>query len=239
MDEYTIRASIDKTRERIRQISDDSVFPDQLLYSELLDARNVLVWRNLNKKRHKPKFLYKSFCMPLSKSKDIPCNCVPANVGCTVLKSKFKMPRYMTSESADELFILSSNGDTEFSLKEPRVGKFNKYTRTGRIKPYAAIFNEYLYIIGYPSNKLRGTLVEMIPEDPASLDSINLCEGKCYEENLTSQTCYDITQDTFNIEGHLHGAMIDMVVEKLVGTTMKLPEDRTNTSESTPKEITI
>lgn len=236
----TIRAIIDLVREEIKDTTQSPRYTDELIYVKLLKKRSVLLNQEVNKRKHKSKFIFKTFCMPLTLSSDIPCDCVPPNLGCKVLKSVFKLPTPITSKSGMMLRIFSVNGDTEFTYKEMNVGKYNKYSRRGSAPAFYSIVNDYLYIVGYPENKLRGVMVEMIPEDPLQLNDINLCVGRCHEDNIdTSQTCFDITEDTFNIEGHLEDTLIQMVKEDIIGRELPLPEDITANTNTTPQQTSI
>lgn len=228
----SIAGVIDKVRELIRQTSDDSVYADEFLYSILLDHRNLLLYRELNKNKYISKFLYKTICMPLIESNQIPCDCLPDGLGCTVLRSKYKIPKPLRSQSYLLLKVLTLDGNHEFGYQEIRVGKYNKYKRTNSLKAYYTIYNEYLYIIGYPNNRLKAVLVEMILEDPSQADSISLCDEN---GNDQEETCFDPLFDTFQIDAHLVAPMIEMTLKTLT-IPLQLPEDTSNDSVSVPFE---
>lgn len=228
----SIIAVIHKVRELIRQTSDDSPYADEFLYSVMLDHRNLLVYRDLNKNKYISKFLYKTVCMPLEKSNQIPCNCVPAGLGCIVLKSKYKIPKPIKTHLYQFLKVLTIDGNIEFDNKEIRVGKFDKYKRTNSLKPYFTIYNEYLYLIGYPDNALKALLVEMILEDPSQADEITLCDTNGVPQD---ETCFNPLEDTFQIDGHLIGAMIEMTL-KTLAIPLALPEDVSNDTNGIPAE---
>lgn len=221
---------IDKTRHLIKQTSDDSVFSDEFLYAILLDSRNVLLYRELAKDKFRSKFLFKTVCMPMVKAKDIPCDCIPDRLGCTVLKSKFALPKPVRSPMGELMTLTTVDGYKEFTYKEVRIGKYNKYSRISDTRPYYTIYNDYLYLIGYPGNSLPAVLVSMVPEDPSAFDKVTLCNEEGNEE-----TCFNPLEDTFNIDGYLIGAMIDMTLERL-GVTIQLPEQTSNNANPSPAE---
>jgi len=226
----TIGAIIDRTRHLIRtELSDDTSFTDELIYALLLDARNLILYRHLRRqKRYKSRLLYKTICMPLEKSSQIPCECIPGD-SCMALRSKYKIPSYINLGSTDGLKVTSMDGLTRYDLTEVNLGKYTKYKRTNALKAYGTIYNDYLYLIGYPDNRLAGVLVKMIPEDPAELDNIGFCD----ENGEGEDTCFNPFEDTFNMEGHLIESMIRMTIEKL-GGSIRLPEDISNNSNSVP-----
>ena len=222
---------IDRLRERVREVTSDTRFTDEFLYYILLDQRNILIHRELNKRNFRSEWTYKTYCMPLESSTDIPCDCIPKGLNCTALKSTYKLPRSISSNGMDTLIVTSLDGRNEYSYKKTKVGKFNKYTRLGKIKPYYTIYNEYLYIIGEPINNLPAVLIQMIPEDPVDFDEITICN----EDNETT-TCFDPITDTFNTPSSLNGVIIDMAYEKLL-PSYQMPEDIKNDRNSTIDQL--
>jgi hypothetical protein len=226
---------VDRTKARLRQTSDDSSFSDKLVYATLLDVRNDLIYKELNKYKRKSKFLFKTLCMPLELASDIPCDCIPEGLGCTALKSKYELPLPLRDHMRDFLIVTTLDGSVEISYREPGAGRYNKYSRLGRTAAYFTIYNNFLYIIGWPNNSLKAVKIDIIPQDPTDLDDISLCDEN---GNNLGETCFDPIKDTFNIDGHLVGIMIDMTLERLA-PTLQLPEDLSNNSNSIPEQIVI
>lgn len=235
MDNRSITATIDKVREIVRQTSDDSVYSDMFIYHLLLDERNLLIEREANKRKMRSLFNTKTICMPLVLSKDIPCDCVPEELGCYVLKSKYPIPKPVSTLYGDMIKVTSLDGSKEYSFKASFAGKYNKYSRLGRPPAYYTIYNDHLYLIGVPHNNLKAVLIHIIPEDPVSMDEINLCDETGEE---LGDTCFDPTQDTFNLDGHLVSVMIEMVLKKL-GISLQITEDVTNNASSTRTDENI
>lgn len=235
MESRSIVSVIDRTRETIRQTSDDSVYSDMYLYHLILDERNLLIERELNKRKMRSLFNMKTVCMPLVLSKDIPCDCVPEELGCYVLKSKYLIPKPLSSLYSDMISVTSLDGSKQYSFKSTFSGKYNKYSRQGKAPAYYTIYNNYLYMIGIPHNNLKAVLVNIIPEDPTELDNISLCDE---DGNDLGETCFDPTIDSLNIDGHLITTLIDLVLKKL-GISLQLIEDTTNNSSSTRTDDNI
>lgn len=235
MENNTIIATIDKTRETIRQTSDDSEYSDMYLYHMLLDSRNLLIERELNKRKMRSSFNWKTLCMPLIKSNEIPCDCIPEDLGCIALRTKYKVPKPISSIFSDTIKILSLDGRKEITMKSTLAGKHNKYSRQGKPPVYATYYNEYIYIIGYPNNNLPAVLIQLIPEDPVEMDNITLCDEK---GNELDDTCFDPTKDTFNIDGYLMKAVVESTLATL-GKSMQLNEDYTNDNSSPRVESTL
>lgn len=229
----SILSIIDRTKKRLHLSNKNNYYSDQFIYDLLLDERNLLMYRELNKKKSKNKFIWKTICMPLVKSKDIPCDCIPSELGCVVLKSKYKIPKPLNSLTGTMMKVLSLDGYKEYSYKEVRNGKFNKYSRNLVFQPYYTMYNDYLYLIGVPNLDLPAVLIEIIPKDPSELDNISLCDNS---GNETGGTCFDPLTDTFNTESYLISTIIDNVFEKLTGS-LKLPVNLSNDQNNLIKEI--
>lgn len=235
MNNRSIISVIDRTRERVRQTSDDSRYSDLYIYHSLLDVRNTIVERELNKRVMRSSFNYKPICMPLIESRDIPCDCIPEALGCIALKSKYPIPKPISSNYSDALIITSIDGSNEFAPKNAVSGKYSKYTRLANPPAYYLIYDDYLYIIGEKHNDLPAVLIQIIPEDPVSMDNITLCDK---DGNELDDTCFDPTKDDFNVDGHLTGVIIKEVVQQLT-QSIAMIEDTTNNSasEGTPDTI--
>jgi hypothetical protein len=170
--------------------------------------------------------------MPLVKSNQIPCDCIPEHLGCVVLKSKYKIPKPIKNNAYDFLSVTTIDGLTQYSYNELVVGKNNKYKRTNKFKPYYTIINEYLYLIGVPNNDLKAVLIRGLFEDPSEADDITLCDEN---GNELDDTCFDPRRDTFQIDGHLQSPMIDMTLEKLK-IPLTVTEDLTNNAQSVDRK---
>jgi hypothetical protein len=235
MSNYTITATVDKVREMLRQTSDDSVYTDPFIYSLLLDKRNLLIEREANKRKMRSLFNRKTICMPFIESNTIPCDCIPEELGCIALRSKYPVPRPVSTIFGDLIWLYTLDLSDDISFKQTFVGKYNKYSRQGSVPAYAVYYNEYVYIIGWPENKLEAAIIQIIPEDPVEMDQITLCDE---EGNELDDTCFDPTLDTFNIDAHLHAFMIELVIKEITGS-FNYQEDITNNSSSPIKAETI
>lgn len=231
----TIQAIIDEVKEIIRATSDDTVYPDEFIYALLLEARNLLLYRELNKNKLIDPQLKKTICMPLIKSNQIPCDCIPEGLGCIVLKGKYSLPKPIRTYSYRLMTVTSLDGLTEYTYREIRTGKYNKYRRVNSNKPYYTIINNEIYVIGVPNNDLKAILISAIWEDPSALDDITLCDD---DANELTDTCYDPTQDSFQIDAHLRRPMVGMALEVL-GISFEMPEDVSNNAESVVDEKSI
>lgn len=215
----TIQHCIDYIKTQLRVTSRESYFSDEYVYTALLKNRNLLLHRELAKKKKDNDYLGKTICMPLCIDTFHDCTCVPEGLGCKVLRSKYKLPKYITVFDRLYIEVLKLTGQTIINFKKPRLGKNNKYRKSGNT-PYAAISNQYLYVFNIPDNLLDLVLIKLIPEDPAQLQLIPECNPNGDE----SGSCYSPHTDDFLLEGHLYEPLFKMTLQDM-GVTLKLQED--------------
>jgi hypothetical protein len=233
----SIISVIDRVRETVRQTSGDTPYSDQYIYDLLLDERNELIEREINKRKMRSLFNWSIICMPLIESTKIPCDCVPEDLGCVVLRSKYKIVKPISSLFTDMVKITSIDGTKQYSIKSGIESKYaSKYSRTSSAKVHATIIDDYLYIIGVKKNDLPAVLIHIIPEDPTELDNITLCE---LDGTETSETCFDPTKNDFNIEARLIKVMIQNIMTNRFGISMNIQEDYTNNASSPKIESTL
>ena len=221
---------VDMIKEAIREYSSDSELEDEYIYAIASINRSLLLYREAQKNKLLSKLLYTAICMPLELSNSIPCDCVDENLGCTVLKSCFKVPKPLKSYFKEFLFVTTLDGGTEFIQQEPREAKFNKGKRTNANAPYWTIYNQYLYLINYPLNALPVLLIELIPEDLEELDQINMCD-----DDSSSDDCAKIEEGSF-IDAHLLPSLIQLTL-KTLGLTKQMPLDQSNNANGTPDNL--
>ena len=99
----TIQEGISIIRSLINKTSDDNTYTDELLYELLSKARAEILDKEYNKFEFKSNFDRHSICVPMCVATSHDCDCVP--VGCTVLKSKFKIPRSLTQRVRDSMEV--------------------------------------------------------------------------------------------------------------------------------------
>jgi len=223
MSENSVYSVISKLRTRIKETSDDSVFSDEFLYSMLLDNRNLIIQRQIDKKKDISPFLYKILCVPLCKKDGDLCDCDCDIFGNEILRSKFKIP----TAFQDCFEVLSSDLSTKYDTFKPNQLKYQKYRRTNKTFPIWNIVNEYLEVRNSPNNKLRRVLINAIWFDPSSLADV---PNECDEET-GSTTCYDVYTDTFQVSGDLVGVIIDMTMQQLM-PTLGVKTDQTNNANA-------
>ena len=160
----TIPEHIYKLRTFIKQHSDDTIYSDEFLYSLLRDSRNTLLERENKKFTKDSEFHKQTICMPLEIDTYNDCECLPFEVKCKVLKSKYKLPKVLTGRNKELLRILTFDGSSQIPFVLSTDLKNLKYTKTKKKGIKYGITNSYLVV--FNTLQLKGILIEGIFEDP-------------------------------------------------------------------------
>ena len=202
--------------------SDDSAFSNRFILHLMNITRILLLKRKADKKQTFDPSDFQSFCMSLCEASWIDCPCLP-DVDCPILKSKFKIPKALTSRTGLYLTVRFFSG-REIGATTPSAVRYRQFSNTKAKKASWFIDNNYLYITGVPHNMLKAVYVTGIFIDPTDLVEITSCTDEV--------PCYDIMEDEYPISGELMDPMYKMVLEYLV-TGMKFPDDLVNNAKDT------
>lgn len=213
-----------KLRTLIKQYSDDSIYSDEFLYSLLKDSRNTLLEREVKKFTKDSEFHKSSGCMPLEVSTYHDCDCLPFEVKCKVLKSKFPIPKVLTGRNKELLKIMNLEGRQIIPFITSTDLRNLKYTKTKGKGTKYGIFNQHLII--FNTLKLKAVLFEGIFEDPLELKNISFCN----EEGIETQ-CYNLNTTDFPIKGSLNFSMYQICLDMLK-IPLQIKSDDTNNANS-------
>lgn len=215
----TIQKQIDYVRQALKETSDDTEFSDLFIYDTLLLSRNILIKRELDKKKELEEYMWVKKCIPLCVDTWHDCDCVP-DLGCQILKSKYPLPQYF------RIRITNLTGNERYAEELPDIGKYRKYRRTLKLKPWWALSNQHVHVFGVPQNKWRLVLVSMIAVDPLLWAQTPTCTADGAEVN-----CDDPLEDEFTMPAGLDEALIQMTLSKILPSA-QLGEDNTNNADS-------
>ena len=81
MANLSIQGIVDLAREAVREISDDSNYPDKYLFRIILEARAQLLDQMKKQNKELSPWLYQRFCLKLCPSTFIECGCAPFGCG--------------------------------------------------------------------------------------------------------------------------------------------------------------
>lgn len=201
--------------------SDDSRLSERFIGFLLKTARTQLIKEKINKYREVSPLSYQTVCIPLELTTYHDCSCIPADIGCKILKSTCHIPRELVSKWGTSLTVFTASGRTVdmSSLTQNDLAKFSETNQ----KPKLAYFieNQHLYILN--STSLKVVLLSAIWEDPEEVKKF--C--KCNNGDVTDEPCYDPINDDFPIDSELARVMRILVTQELQNM-YRMPEDNLN-----------
>lgn len=209
-----------KLRTFIKQHSDDSIYSDEFLYSLLKDARVTLLERENKKFTKDSEFHKQTICMPLIIDSYHDCECLPFEVKCKILKSKFALPKVLTGRNKELIRVLTIDSYSQIPFILSTDLKNLKYTKTKGNGNKYGIINNYLTI--FNNLQLKVVLIEGIFEDPLELSKISYCD-----DAGEIQTCFDLDTTDFPIKSSLNFPMYQICLD-ILKIPMQLKSDDTN-----------
>jgi len=208
----TIGKAVSRIRNIVKAVKADAFITDRFIYSLILKYANMYIKQELEKGR---------FAAFTSLFRTLPCidlievdkveACCDVESGCTILRTKEKMPKIMSSINGPLIrYVSSIDGSTEVEATTPLT--YTRLIRTSGYKYNKAAYywymNDYMYFpnLGWPQVKVDA----LFEEDIAKFQ----CENPC-----------TIIQDSATpIPEHLF-ALIDQGVLKELGFTEQIPTD--------------
>ena len=210
-------------------VSSDNVrLTKRHIYNKLLTTRALLLSREVNKKRKLSAWNYSTLpCVEIVEiTSNEECPCIP-DVGCSVYRSKHKLPKPIVSLSSYMIKgVYSTDAQRSIKFTEVSVNQ-SKYTKGGKYSSNNnkyMLHNGYIYIISKvaPIAVSIDLLVEDIME---AYNFINYC-------NNNSVDCADkILEKEFPIDGYLLEPLIQITIDELVSGFSKSLQDSLNNSQ--------
>ena len=208
--------------------SDDVRLTKRHIYNKLLTTRALLLSREVNKKRKLSTWNCSTLpCVEIIEiTSNEECPCIP-DVGCSVYRSKHKLPKPIISLSSYMIKgVYSTDAQRSIKFTEVSVNQ-SKYTKGGKYSSNNnkyMLHNGYIYIISKvaPIAVSIDLLVEDIME---AYNFVNYC-------NNNSVDCADkILEKEFPIDGYLLEPLIQITIDELVSGFSKSLQDSLNNSQ--------
>lgn len=206
--------------------SDDTRLANRHIYNKLLTTRALLLSREVNKKRKLSSWNY--ITLPCVEIIEVPsneyCPCIP-EVGCKVYRSRYKLPRPITSLSSH---MIRGVTNIDRSLKYDEMGvNQSMYAKGGKYSKSTGKFfinNEHIYIISkYPPMTVT---IDLLPEDIVEAFSF-----KNYCSDSTVDCSNKILEREFPIDGYLLEPLIQLTIDELVAGFSRSLQDMNNNSQ--------
>lgn len=200
--------------------TDETELSDRMVYQIAKKVRAKLIKQKADKWNKIPDAYYQSIdCFPLEVEPLIDCNCI--DNGCRVLKSKYKVPLFVTGRNRPLFNVYTVFGDSisPTSLDERN---YNKYSKTKQNKKGWFLHNGYLVVID-DTNMMEMAMIKGVFEDPLELDGITACE------DVTCENPYSVE---FALEGEMFDTLTKMVYQELLQVMKAQPQDLSNDSKT-------
>lgn len=202
--------------------SSDSRLTARHIYHALLTARSTILKQQYNKNQKPSQWAYQVLpCVELTKAPVHECPCIPNN-GCTILRTKEKLPRPVSG--IDVMLIksvTSLDGTINFDLtsfENEKYSKGNKYTSK---KPAYYPRNGYLYFTGV--KMLKMATIEGLFDDPVEVKLFPSVCGPC--EDCDCMSVFDME---FPVDSDLMNGILSLANDELVAIMKQMTEDRAN-----------
>lgn len=204
--------------------SDDTRLSEMHIYNKLITTRNKLIYQKLNKRQKINQWSYQDLpCIELIKAPVHECACLP-NIGCSVLRSKYKIPKIISNIDRHLIQSVSSlDGSVIFSestFETQKYAKGNKFTSA--VSDYY-IRNGYLYIT--LDKSLEVITLTAIFENPEEAENF---PSYCQDGFCPDCQCMSMQEKDFYIDSELIDTMIEITVQELVEVFSQMREDITN-----------
>lgn len=193
----------------------DYSYSDRLVTDLLSIIRAKLIEEKANKYHSISEQSYQSLCLDLEESNFHNCCDVP-DVGCSVLKSVARIPKFLTTRWGNIAKVTTLDGLT-IPKSTVTISNLSKYSLTMSTKPSIGWFihDGYLYIIN--NTHLRKVLLNALFDEPATIELLN-CDIN------SSEGCGSYLDQEFPIDTDLIDPMYKLTIQYLLNG-YKLPED--------------
>ena len=207
--------------------SDDSRLTRRHIYNKLLSVRSTLIFNKVNKKQFISQWNFDTLpCVELIKVEGHECPCIPP-VGCEILRTKFKLPKPISSLSSHLLdSVTSIDGSVIFDETTWKGKKWRKGDKYTSKKPDFFIKDDFLYIT--VTRKLKAIDIVGLFNDPVEIANFpSICDNDCQDCDTCPESPLDVE---FNIDDDLIDTLIELSVKELVYLFNQNREDLTNNS---------
>lgn len=150
-------------------------------------------------------------------------NSIGLETGDYIIKSKSKLPKFISTYKKDLLLNISSQIDDTFVVTiQPKSKSIrNKYNKYGKKYPTAYLENGYLYLKGC-NFYIENILITGVFEDPLEVESIN-------NPSLSEDDLYDLD---YPIEGHMIDMINSIIKSNELNLYFQIPEDKVNDAQT-------
>lgn len=207
--------------------SDDTQYSLRLIAHFLNVSRAMLTEQKSDRYRYLSEQSFQTLCVPLEKGSIANC-CDYPNAGCVLLKSKIKIPKFLTTRSGDFIKVMTLSGDV-IGKSSILKNKLSKYSITNKNnKPGWFILNDYLYIMN--NTDLEVVLMSSLFENPSDIDQLN-CSTSTNSDGTSTSVCTDIFENEYPIEPDLVEGAYKKTLDLIRFSISLPPKDKENNAQ--------
>lgn len=221
----TIGYSISRIRNSIKAVKEDPFITDRYIWSLITKYAKLLIKRqdNLNKILRFKSFFKTLPCVELIEVDKIEACCAGIKSGCTIMRTKDKLPTPFEGPFGPLFRTVSSiDGYTEIYATEP--GTYTSMTKTTTFKfnknKYYWFINGYMY---FPNIEWESVKIEAVWEDDITLFACD-SNGDLTECSIKQDHQANIPEDLF--------AEIEQQVRAEIFPQAQLPSDQANDKQN-------
>lgn len=202
--------------------SKDNSYSLELIAHLLNVVRATLTEQKADRYRYISEQSFQSLCIHLQKASLHNC-CTIEDVGCSLLRSTVKIPKFLNTRWGEFVKVTTINGDniSKTSITTNKLAKYsltNKKQKTGWF-----IHDGYLYIINNPN--LEIVLLNSLYDNPAEIENLNC------STNTNGQPCADIYDTEYPIDPDLVEPLYKKVLDLLRYSLAFPPKDAENNAK--------
>ena len=200
----------------------DTPYTDQFLYHLFTTAAARLIKQREEKNHKQSDWNTPLYPVALEAGVIHGLGCIK---GCSILKSKNKIPKPVTARNKDLLKVFTL-GMKELHYINPSDGGVVNYDRIYKNQLHYSIVNEYLYIWNGDASNIvpRMVLVSGYFTDPSDWSNVISCDDNGVS---TDTPCFNISTSDYPLDDDLAYPAYQLVLQAL-NITIQLREDRKN-----------
>lgn len=231
-DTNTIGFHIDNLREHLRQLSDDAVMEDLTIYRTMMDTRNLLVHRELDRNSFVDSDFYQTICVDLCLGHYSEC-CSQPTFGETLRKSILFLPKSLNHKTMELMRVTSYDGQIGFPRVDTENLYYNNFWGNKYFFPQHDVtnFGNGRRLVIYGDKEVNRVLVTAVFDDPSEAFLFNQCPEEDGQEN-----CPSWKDAPFQIHSKYSLEFYERCKQSL-SRLIQIPEDESNNAESSIQEI--
>jgi hypothetical protein len=196
-------------------------YTDEGLYSLFSVSRAEILSNKLKKFDAIHEDNWFQICIGLEIAKSHNCDCVPDNLECKILKSKYKLPAVLVGSNMSKLKVRLISGKVVNIVPEDEWFRRSKKETQ---EYFGSIVNSYLILWNVPL-VLKAILIVGIWSDITQLGTI----PNCSDDGTEHGACFNPMDMEYPLQDEYARPAYKMVME-LLNIPLQLPQDQTNDS---------